>query len=54
MEAEEKFDLISMAQGLKWLMRQLYTKVAKAETSTPLTSFILLLLFISLLFFGLF
>ena len=31
MEAKEKFDLISMAQGLKWLMRQLFTQIAKQE-----------------------
>lgn len=31
MEAQEKFDLISMAQGLKWLLKQLYTKMAKTE-----------------------
>jgi hypothetical protein len=31
MEAKEKFDLTTMAQGLKWLMRQLYTQIAKSE-----------------------
>ncbi|MFX1298675.1 MAG: methyltransferase domain-containing protein [Promethearchaeota archaeon] len=31
METEEEFDLISMAQGLKWLMRQLFTQIAKTE-----------------------
>lgn len=31
MEPQEKFDLVSMAQGLKWLMRQLFTHVAKSE-----------------------
>ncbi len=31
MESKEEFDLVAMAQGLKWLMRQLYTKIAKAE-----------------------
>ncbi|MHA1130708.1 MAG: methyltransferase domain-containing protein [Candidatus Helarchaeota archaeon] len=31
MEMEEEFDLVSMAQGLKWLMRQLFTQAAKSE-----------------------
>ncbi|NVM55869.1 MAG: class I SAM-dependent methyltransferase [Candidatus Helarchaeota archaeon] len=31
MEAKEEFDLIAMAQGLNWLIRQLYTQIAKSE-----------------------
>lgn len=31
MAVKEEFDLIAMAQGLSWLMRQLYSQIAKAE-----------------------
>jgi hypothetical protein len=31
MAVKEEFDLITMAQGLNWLMKQLYEKIAKAE-----------------------
>jgi SAM-dependent methyltransferase len=31
MAVKEEFDIITMAQGLNWLMKQLYEKIAKAE-----------------------
>lgn len=31
MAVSDEFDLIAMAQGLNWLMRQLYTQIAKSE-----------------------
>ncbi len=31
MAVKEEFDLIAMAQGLNWLMRQLYSQIAKQE-----------------------